>query len=98
VLFRPDRTRRAGPWLEWKVRIFVTGAVLGLAGIFLDERGLVVAALVVLALGVGIGLLPGGRGRPRDEPEGDRDDVAGSEPDDTTEAGPSAMGDENPGR
>ena len=37
--FRSDRGRRAGRFLEWKVRIFAAGAVLGLAGIFLDERG-----------------------------------------------------------
>lgn len=58
-MFRPDRSRRrAGPWLEWKVRIFVTGAVLGLAGIYLDERWMVGAAIVVLLLGMGLRFLP----------------------------------------
>jgi hypothetical protein len=57
-LFRPRRTGRASRWLEWKVRIFIAGAVLGLAGIFLDDRVLVTAALVVLAVGAGLRLLP----------------------------------------
>ncbi|MCG6956403.1 MAG: hypothetical protein LJF04_10495 [Gemmatimonadetes bacterium] len=57
-LFRPRRSGRASRWLEWKVRIFAVGAVLGLAGIFLDDRILVIAALVVLAVGAGLRLLP----------------------------------------
>jgi hypothetical protein len=60
-LFRPRRTGRASRWLEWKVRIFAIGAVLGLAGIFLDEQSLVTAALVVLAVGAALRLLPEGK-------------------------------------
>jgi len=59
-VFRPVRDRQAGPFLEWKVRIFVTGAVLGLAGIFLDERWMVGAAIVVLVLGMAIRFLSHG--------------------------------------
>lgn len=51
MVLRLDRSRRAGPHLEWKVRLFLVGAVLGLAGIFLDERWLTGAAIVVLAGG-----------------------------------------------
>ena len=53
-----DRRRRAGRFLEWKVRIFATGAVLGLAGIFLDEEWLRIAAIAVLAAGVLLRFLP----------------------------------------
>jgi hypothetical protein len=76
-LFRPRRTGPASRWLEWKVRIFTIGAVLGLAGIFLDERGLVSAALVVLAVGAGLRLLPEERG------PGDGGEVDDEEPDET---------------
>lgn len=55
-----DRTRRAGRFLEWKVRIFAAGAVLGLAGILLDEFWLRVAAILVLASGIVLRFLPGG--------------------------------------
>ncbi len=69
-----DRRRRAGRWLEWKVRIFATGAVLGLAGIFLDEAWLRIAAIVVLASGIVLRLVPGGVRR-----DGE-DDADGSAP------------------
>lgn len=75
-LFRPSRTARATRWLEWKVRLFVVGAVLGLAGIFLDERGLVTAALVTLAVGAALRLLPekseGDDPRPDDDEDMDQ--------------------------
>lgn len=58
-IFRPRRTGHAGQWLEWKVRVFATGAVLGLAGIFLNQRRLVWAALAVLAVGLVLRVLPG---------------------------------------
>jgi hypothetical protein len=60
-----DRKRRAGRYLEWKVRIFAAGAVLGLAGILLDEAWLRIAAILVLAVGVVLRVLPGGTGRPQ---------------------------------
>jgi hypothetical protein len=63
-----DRRRRAGRFLEWKVRIFATGAVLGLAGIFLDEEWLRIGAIVVLAAGALLRFLPGAK-PPADEAE-----------------------------
>ena len=74
-LFRPRRTGRASRWLEWKVRIFAVGAVLGLAGIFLDESALITAALVVLAVGAALRLLPEER-EPREGGEVDDDEQA----------------------
>ena len=47
-----DRSRRAGPFLAWKVRLFSAGAVLGLAGIALEDRRITGAAIVVLAAGI----------------------------------------------
>ena len=38
--------------LTWRIRAFFLGAVLGLAGIFLNIPWLVTAALVVLLVGV----------------------------------------------
>jgi hypothetical protein len=51
------------------VRIFVAGAVLGLAGIFLDEAWLRIGAIVVLASGMLLRFLPGGRARAEEENE-----------------------------
>lgn len=55
-----DRRRRAGPHLEWKVRLFVVAAVLGLAGIYLEERWLTGAAIVLLFAGLALRFLPTG--------------------------------------
>jgi hypothetical protein len=55
-----DRRRRAGPWLEWKVRLFAVAAVLGLAGIYLEERWLTGAAIVLLFAGLLLRFLPAG--------------------------------------
>ena len=56
--------RRTGPgvarFLEWRIRFFGVGAVLGLAGIFFDEAWLVMAALAVLFAGVVLQLVPDG--------------------------------------
>jgi len=51
-VFRLDRSKRAGPRLEWKVRIFVVGAALGAAGMYLDEGWLIGAAIAVLLGGM----------------------------------------------
>lgn len=56
-----DRSRRAGRFLAWKVRIFSAGAVLALAGIYLDDRRLTGAAIVLLVGGALLRFLPGGR-------------------------------------
>ena len=55
-----DRRRRAGPYLEWKVRLFVLAAVLGLAGIYLEERWLTGAAIALLFGGLALRFLPTG--------------------------------------
>lgn len=59
-----DRGRRAGryPWFEWKVRLFVVGAALGVVGIGLSWDLLVLAGILVLAAGLLVRFLPGGRG------------------------------------
>ena len=44
--------------LEWRIRIFGAGAVLGLAGIFLEASWLVTVAVVVLVAGVALKLMP----------------------------------------
>jgi hypothetical protein len=60
-----SRRRREGPdpYVDWKMRLFVVGAVLLLAGIFLEQRPLVGAAVVVLAAGLVLRLLEARRGR-----------------------------------
>jgi len=65
-----DRKRRAGPHLEWKVRLFAVAAVLGLAGIYLNERWLTGAAIVLLFAGLLLRFLPDARADDREEPDG----------------------------
>jgi hypothetical protein len=55
-----DRSRRAGRYLAWKVRLFSAGAVLALAGIFLDDRWITGVAIAVLIAGMGLRFLPVG--------------------------------------
>jgi len=62
-----DRRRQAGPYLEWKVRLFVVAAVLGLAGIYLEERWLTGAAIVVLLGGLLLRFLPTGAAEPAED-------------------------------
>jgi len=71
-VLRLDRSRRAGRFLAWKVRIFSAGAALALAGIYLDDRWLTGGAIVILLGGVLLRFLPGGR-------ETDGDDEGGPE-------------------
>lgn len=69
-----DRTRRAReyPWLPWKVRLFLVGAVLAVAGMGLESGLLVGIAIGILVLGFLVRFLPGGRGvAPEDDEEWD---------------------------
>lgn len=68
-MFRLDRSRTAGPLLEWKVALFVVAAGLGLGGMYLDERWLTGAAIVLLLGGVLLRLSP------KAAPDRDGDDV-----------------------
>jgi len=59
VLFFADRSNRTDDrYLVWKVRMFAIGATLGLAGMFLDQKWLVWAAIVVLVVGFFLRFLP----------------------------------------
>lgn len=44
-----DQSKRADPHLEWKVRIFSVAAVVGLCGIYFNERWMTGIAIVLLA-------------------------------------------------
>jgi hypothetical protein len=43
-----NRSKRPDPHLEWKVRIFVVAAVLGVCGIYFDERWMGWVAILLL--------------------------------------------------
>lgn len=58
VAFVSHRRRGDDRWLEWKVRLFSVAAVLGLAGIYFEERRLTGAAILVLAGGILLRLIP----------------------------------------
>lgn len=72
ALFRPDRTGKASPHLEWRVGLLVAGAGLGVAGIWLEEEWLRLVGIAVLAAGVAVRFLPS-RGRSEDGPEAGED-------------------------
>lgn len=67
-----DRGRRADryPWFEWKMRLFVVGAALGVGGMVLEMDWVVVLAIVVLFTGFLLRFVPGGTG----VSEGDEDE------------------------
>ena len=75
-----DRQRRAGPYLEWKVRIFMVAAVLGLAGIYLDERWLTGTAIVLLFGGLSLRFLPTGESETDGEDDWSEDDAEAEGP------------------
>jgi len=66
-----DRERKADgyPWLEWKVRVFATGAAMAVGGMVLRIDWLVTVAIVVLVGGFMIRFLPGGTGERQREEE-----------------------------
>ena len=53
-----DRGRRAGRYLEWKVRLFSVAAVLALMGMYLDSSWMTVTATVILLAGLLLRFLP----------------------------------------
>ena len=63
------RTAGGTALLEWRIGVFFAGAVLGLAGVFLEISWLVTAALVVLLGGFALrGLLVRDSGSQEREP------------------------------
>jgi hypothetical protein len=72
-----DRSKRAAGHLEWKVRLFVAGAVLGASGMYLEETWLTGAGIVVLLAGALLRLAPGGGGPTEREEDGDSAGVGG---------------------
>lgn len=68
MIFFASRARRDGdPWLEWRVRAFAVGAVMALAGMFLDIPWMTGSAIGVLLMGAALRFLPHGS-----EPDDDR--------------------------
>jgi hypothetical protein len=72
------RSQRPDPFLAWKVRIFTVAAVLGLGGMYFEERWMGAGAIALLAVAMALRLVPRARrGTPPDEDE----DGSGAEPD-----------------
>lgn len=60
-MFRPTRERRGEDrFLAWKVRVFVVGAALALAGVGFSLSWLVWVGIGVLGVGMVLRLLPNG--------------------------------------
>lgn len=63
AVFRPSRESHGpDPFLQWKIVIFIIGAVVGLAGVATENRWLVGIGIVVLISGMLLRAL-GRRGR-----------------------------------
>lgn len=63
-----DRDRKAGRYLEWKVRLFSVAAVLALVGIYLESGWMTGAAMGILLVGLMLRFLPDGAdGTPTDD-------------------------------
>ena len=65
-----DRKKRAGKYLEWKVRLFSVAAVFALAGMYTENRWLVGIAIALLFSGFLLRFLPDDA-RERDSTDGD---------------------------
>lgn len=66
-----DRSRRAQsyPWLEWKIRFFIGGAILAALGMARETDWLVWAGGLMLFVGFALRFLPGGKGVSDEEAE-----------------------------
>jgi len=53
-----DRGRRAGRYLEWKVRLFSVAAVFAVVGMYLNSRWMTGAAMAILLAGLMLRFLP----------------------------------------
>ncbi|MFS8636881.1 MAG: hypothetical protein FWJ74_02275 [Gemmatimonadota bacterium] len=52
-MFRPSReTRGPDPFLQWKIVIFIIGALVGLVGVATENRWLIWIGVAVLLSGV----------------------------------------------
>lgn len=71
-----DRSRRAGRYLEWKVRIFTLGAVLAVVGMATNQSWMTWLAIVVLGAGLILRFLPGGKEGVEDAADPDPDHPA----------------------
>jgi len=61
-----DRGRKAGRYLEWKVRIFSVAAVLALVGIYMESGWMTGAAIGMLVVGMLLRFLPADAEGPED--------------------------------
>jgi hypothetical protein len=59
MVFLPSHSQTPGRHLEWRLRLFTIGALLGVGGMIMDERWLVWLAMAVLAVAFAVRFLPG---------------------------------------
>jgi hypothetical protein len=71
-LFVSRRRGSSTSHLEWRIRLFGVGAIVGMAGIFAEIRWMIWIALAVLAVGFLL-RFAGDRGAPDSDHEGDDD-------------------------
>ncbi len=54
MIFLDRRKKAGGSFLQWRMGLFLVGAVVGLAGMARDSRVLVGVAIGILAVAVGL--------------------------------------------
>lgn len=74
-----DRRPREGRFLEWKAGLFSVAAVVTVVGFYLNERWMIGAAIVILAVAMLLRFLPGGGVVEEDEEEGWYEDAGADE-------------------
>jgi hypothetical protein len=70
-----NRSKRSDPHLEWKIRIFVVAAVLGVSGIYFDERWMGWVAILLLLSAMLLRFV-GSSAEGEEDSEGDGEDGA----------------------
>ena len=73
----PRRARAAGPHLEWRIRTFFGGGILGLVGFATDRSWVVWCGLAVLGVGFLLRFI-GDPGEPKDQVEASMNDDGGA--------------------
>ena len=65
--------------LDWRIRLFFSGAVLAMAGMAMDQSWLIGLAIGVLVVAILLRFIPGLRNREAVDPAGDPGDGEGEE-------------------
>jgi len=66
-----SRANNAGPYLNWRLRLFIGGAILGLFGIYLERSLMITASIILLSSGLVLSFLEKRRAQNSGDYDGD---------------------------